>query len=383
MHMPSAVAEVGFHPIADIFPRLAEHELQALSEDIGRNGLRIPITRYEGKILDGRNRYLACQRAGVEPRFDEYTGGDPLGWVISMNLHRRHLNTSQRAMIAARLANMRQGERTDLSGNTLRSQPQAAAEFNVSLESVKCAKKVMDKAEPEVVEAVTSGHLPVSQGALLADSPPEFQRAVIEKINREQIKPMEAIRRVKAEMTSAKRIEFPTGKFRVLYADPPWSYGNTMPDEFREQRDHYPVMSLDDLCAMPVESMAEDDAVLFLWVTSPILEEAFTLIRSWGFKYKASFVWDKQKHVMGHYNSVRHEFLLVCVRGSCQPDVRKLFDSVVSEERTVHSRKPDIFYEIIEALYRHGMRIELFARNRRQGWETYGYESDKFDQLHN
>jgi N6-adenosine-specific RNA methylase IME4 len=110
-------------------------------------------------------------------------------------------------------------------------------------------------------------------------------------------------------------------------------------------------------------------------VTSPILEESFQVIRAWGFKYKASFVWDKVHHNMGHYNSVRHEFLLVCVRGSCQPDVRKLFDSVQSIERTEHSKKPAEFYGIIETIYTNGDRLEMFARNPREGWKGYGHQA--------
>src|SRR5262249_41401017 len=144
----------------------------------------------------------------------------------------------------------------------------------------------------------------------------------------------------------------PTGKYRVFYADPPWKYGNTQPDEFGEQRDHYAVMSLEEICAEPVKDWAEDDAVLFLWVTSPMLGEVHQVWQAWGFEYKASFVWDKVRHVMGHYNSVRHELLLICTRGSCQPDVRKLFDSVQSiEQRGEHSAKPVEFFNIIETLY--------------------------------
>src|SRR5262249_25446267 len=116
----------------------------------------------------------------------------------------------------------------------------------------------------------------------------------------------------------------------------------------------YPVMDMADICALPVADLAEDDAVLFLWVTSPILEESFQVVNAWGFKYKAAFIWDKVKHVMGHYNSVRHEILLICVRGSCQPDNRKLCDSVQTIERTEHSVKPKEFFEIIETLYPHG-----------------------------
>jgi N6-adenosine-specific RNA methylase IME4 len=93
----------------------------------------------------------------------------------------------------------------------------------------------------------------------------------------------------------------------------------------------------------------------------------FPIIRAWGFEYKASFVWDKIDHVMGFYNSVRHEHLLIATRGSCTPDNKKLFDSVQSIKRTEHSKKPIEFYEIIEALYDHGRKLEIFARSGRKG----------------
>lgn len=177
-------------------------------------------------------------------------------------------------------------------------------------------------------------------------------------------------------MKHGKEAEFPTGKYRVIYADPPWSYGNSMPNiTFGEQADHYAPMSIEDICALDVAGVAEDDAVLFLWVTSPILEESFEVVKAWGFTYKSSFVWDKVHHVMGHYNSVRHELLLVCTRGSCQPDIQRLFDSVVTQERTEkHSEKPEIFRQMIDTIYPYGARIELFARERADGWEVFGNE---------
>jgi N6-adenosine-specific RNA methylase IME4 len=165
----------------------------------------------------------------------------------------------------------------------------------------------------------------------------------------------------------------PTEKVRIVYADPPWSYGNVMPDGTSEPRDHYPVMDLKAICAIPVREWVADDAVLFLWVTAPILEESFQVVRAWGFEYKASFVWDKIKHNMGHYNSVRHEILLICTRGSCQPDKQQLFDSVQSIERGKHSQKPIEFYDIIETLYTHGRKLEMFARAARDGWDVYGH----------
>lgn len=132
-------------------------------------------------------------------------------------------------------------------------------------------------------------------------------------------------------------------------------------------------MTIAELCALPIKKLCESDSVLFLWVTSPLLFECQPVFESWGFSYKASFVWDKVKPNMGHYNSVRHEFLLICTRGSCTPDESKLFDSVQSITRGKHSAKPEQFRKIIDTLYPHGKRLELFARGKpAKGWMVYG-----------
>ena len=160
-------------------------------------------------------------------------------------------------------------------------------------------------------------------------------------------------------------------KYRVIYADPPWEYNDKQDtSKLGGAVKYYPTMPLDEICSLPVP--AEDNAVLFLWTTSPMLEDAFKVVNAWGFKYKSSFIWDKVSHVMGHYNSVRHEFLLICVRGSCIPDVKKLFDSVVSIERTEHSKKPKEFREMIDTLYPIGERLEMFARESSDGWDVWG-----------
>jgi len=185
-------------------------------------------------------------------------------------------------------------------------------------------------------------------------------------------------RRERKAVEVRKAISLPDAKYRVLYADPPWSY-NDKADAGSVQHGgtgiHYPSLTIPELCALPIQPLAEDHAVLFLWVTSPLLFEAAPVIKAWGFTYKASFVWDKVKHNMGHYNSVRHEFLLLCTRGSCTPDVVRLFDSVQAVDRTEHSTKPEQFRTIIDTLYPHGKRLELFARRRADGWDAFGHEA--------
>ena len=98
------------HNIANIFPMMQDNEYQGLLSDIRKNGLVQPIVLLEGKILDGRNRYKACLELGIDPEFEDYQGNDPAAYVVSQNLHRRHLNETQRASVAAKLADLENGE---------------------------------------------------------------------------------------------------------------------------------------------------------------------------------------------------------------------------------------------------------------------------------
>jgi hypothetical protein len=102
-------SELRIHPVAELFPLTEGTEFDALVADIRANGLINPITLFEGMVLDGRNRLRACEKAGVAPRYETYAGGDPAGFVVSQNVARRHLNESQRALVAARLANLPHG----------------------------------------------------------------------------------------------------------------------------------------------------------------------------------------------------------------------------------------------------------------------------------
>jgi len=189
----------------------------------------------------------------------------------------------------------------------------------------------------------------------------------------------EALRQVKREKLNKNIKELPKDKFTVIYADPPWAYNDkqsgSISAKYGSAEKHYPSMTLSELEALNINQISHDNCVLWLWATSPLLEDALQLSKAWGFKYKAQFIWDKIKHNMGHYNSVRHELLLICTKGSCVPQISKLFDSVQSIERTQHSRKPDEFRHIIDTIYPEGNRIELFARRQVKGWQTWGNES--------
>ena len=339
-----------FHEIADLFPLMDGVEFQLLCEDIKKEGLNHSVILLNNEILDGRNRYRACVEVGIEPRYEEFKGDDPLAFVLSENLHRRHLTASQRAALAAEVANMTKQDTLkqnvdDQNWSTDKmSNEDASNLFQVAKGYVIEAKAIRTN-EPEKFEELKKGEKTIQQ----------IKREIVKEIIR-------------------NKPELPNDKHRVIYADPPWKYGNTQPDYQTEQADYYPLLDINEICAMDIKDIADENAVLFLWATSPILEDAFRVINMWGFKYKASFVWDKIGHNMGHYNSVRHEFLLICTKGSCQPDNQKLFDSVQSIKRTKHSEKPEEFRKIIDTLYPYGKRIELFGRKRVENWGVYGNE---------
>lgn len=190
----------------------------------------------------------------------------------------------------------------------------------------------------------------------------------------------ERVREVKKANRIAATPELPDGVYRVIYADPPWEYGDkrTNDEQSGSAESQYPTMPIDEICSMPVREIAAADSVLFLWATAPCLPEAMQVIEAWGFSYKAQFVWDKVKGFNGHYNDVRHELLLIATRGSCVPDIETLDPSVIEAKRTKHSRKPDLFYELVERMYPLGERthVELFARRARNGWQSWGNQVD-------
>ncbi len=170
----------------------------------------------------------------------------------------------------------------------------------------------------------------------------------------------------------------PKNKYQVILADPPWKYPHTQEFYGQDVEKHYKTLTIEELCTMPIKNMAADDCVLYLWTTSPLLEKAFEVIKAWGFEYKTCMIWDKVKHNMGFYCSVRHELLLIAGIGSSKPEdasAANQTDSVYVEERTEHSKKPEFFYGMIEKLHTGKLKkIELFARNKRAGWDAWGNE---------
>jgi hypothetical protein len=194
------------HEYADIFPMLSESDIRELADNIKTRGLIEPIVLLDGKILDGRNRYEACRRAAVRPRFIEFDGAtappgaipfDPLAYVLSKNLHRRHLSESQRAMVAAKLATMKRGrpeENAPIGANT---QGAAAEQLQVGRRSVQRAREVIEHGADELREAVESGEVSVSAAAAIARTmTPDEQTAIVSQ-GREAVKAAATEQRIK------------------------------------------------------------------------------------------------------------------------------------------------------------------------------------------
>lgn len=185
-----AMDERSPHSLSVIFPRMGEVELAALAEDIKTNRLKEPMWLFEDKILDGNNRYRACLKIGYPLKeesdfrqFDPKAQGDPLAFVVSANLHRRHLNESQRATVAAALVNTKLGHnrynRTGVTNET------AAKMLGVSEAIVKMARTVADKAAPEIFEKVQKGELRLAAARQVVGKDKHQQVAELARIKAE------------------------------------------------------------------------------------------------------------------------------------------------------------------------------------------------------
>ncbi len=172
----------------------------------------------------------------------------------------------------------------------------------------------------------------------------------------------------------------PTGVFDIIYADPPWDYRGQLQHAGPGSGDtggavrHYPTVTLDDLRKLDVPGIAADDSLLFMWATSPHLDQAIDLGKAWGFAWATvAFVWDKERVNPGFYTLSQCELCLVFKRGAIpQPRGARNVRQFVSAPRGPHSAKPEEVRNRIERMFPHQRKIELFARSRAAGWDSWG-----------
>ena len=360
----------------NLIPALTQEEFSQLKENILSEGVRDPLVCWRNgdlTLLDGHNRYRICTENNIHFNIierDFENREEAKTWIIQNQFGRRNLNNYQRSVLALKLEDIfkkKAKEKQKESGGAvvqksaeppIETRQELAKTAHVSHDTIAKVKVIQEKANDEQKQKLQEG-----------------QESVNKIYN--ELKRAEKKQERRQRHQNVNQVKLSEKKYRILYCDPPWQYNDsgviTENDNYGRASRHYPTMSLSDLMELSIKDIADDNSILFMWSTSPMLECAFELVSSWGFKYKTSFVWDKVKHNFGHYNSVRHELLLVCTRGSCTPDNLKLFDSVQQIERSkVHSEKPEAFRDIIDTLYTWGNKIELFARKRNTGWDTWG-----------
>lgn len=176
-------------------------------------------------------------------------------------------------------------------------------------------------------------------------------------------------------------VNFPVGKYSIVYADPPWMYDHPKGNNPKMGGITYPTMTLADICALPVQQISDDDCGLFLWATMPKLNEAFEVISQWGFRYTTcAFTWVKLNPKgegiysgLGHWTNGNAELCLFAKKGSPKR-IAKNVKQIVLAPRGRHSAKPPEVRSRIVRLLGDLPRIELFAREKSQGWDAWGNE---------
>lgn len=380
------------HPICAAFPRLSDKALDALAKDIFARGQRDKILLWKGQVIDGQNRQTACIAVGKEPEYQEFEGSEEeaIREAISRNALRRHLDESQRAMIAARLARLERGQKAgedaafDDDGKSanwrIYSAQEAAEAFNVSPRTIERARVVLGHGLPDLVARVDGGEMAVSAAARLADKPVPDQARALEAMLR-GVKPVVAVRQAerdqKLRKLAGKATDWPTERFSVVYADPPWEWKTWAPSgEAKSPENHYPTMTLQEIQGLDVAGLAATDAVLFLWATVPGLPGALGILSAWGFTYKSLWGWDKVIPGHGYWGRGQLELLLIGTRGEIPaPLPSTLPPNLYREARDDHSAKPEWYARQIESFYPTLPKIELFRRGEpRTGWSAWGNE---------
>lgn len=359
--------------VASMFPMMTGDDYEALKNDIREHGVRQPIILHEGRILDGRNRYHICRELKVPCPSKNWDGkGSKVSFVVSENLHRRHLNPGQKAAIASEVEPMLAAEAKQrqklskgrgkkgvekiphLNSDDGRARKQASKLFGVNPHYVTDAKKIKNES-PDLFEDVKSGKTTIQQA-------------------KQEIRRKETT--AKLEDVSAKQAKAAEGVYDVLVIDPPWPMEKIERDCRPNQvKFDYPTMTETELAAMKIP--AAKDCHAWIWTTHKFLPMALRLLDSWRLKYVCTFVWHKPGgfQVVGlpQFNC---EFALYARRGSPEFVSTKAFKTCFEAARGKHSEKPDEFYEMISRATA-GRRLDMFSRRSIDGFDAWGKEAER------
>jgi N6-adenosine-specific RNA methylase IME4 len=351
--------EVGFRYRKDL------GDLRCLADSISEVGLLHPVVvTPEGRLIAGQRRLAACRLLGWAEVpvtvVDLYQAarGEAHENFIRKDLLPSEIVALKRAIepLERRAARERQGSRADLCHPATVGDCQGDARDNIA-RYLGVGRTTIERAEA-VVEA--------------AEADPEEYGYLVEQMDRSG-KVAGAYRRLTVQQQAKQIIAeppvLPTGPFRVIVADPPWRYesGNSLP---------YPTMPLEEIKALAVRDIAEQNAVLWLWTTNTHLRAAFDVVEAWGFEYKSLLTWVKDRMGTGEWLRGQTEHCLLGARGK-PVFLHGDHSTVLTAPRREHSRKPEEFYNLIEEICP-GAKLELFSRKARGGWRAFGNDLNCF-----
>jgi N6-adenosine-specific RNA methylase IME4 len=370
-----------FHEIANIFPMMDDHEFSGLVQSMRTHGWQNDshILLFEEQILDGRNREIASDELGIEPKYVEFTGthDEALDFVYSKHANRRDVDTGTKAMLYLAVE-----DKKEIS--IWKKEAKARQLAGVS-------QTFLSDGEEGCNSKMTALHNEVVTKMALAAGVSRATMYRATKLKREnpdlaaQVQYRESSL-YKALQTHEREQQkewdpgpLPEGQFSLIYADPPWRYEHSRTPN-REIENQYPTMTLEEI--KKIEVPAAEHCILYLWATTPKLKEAMEVMQEWGFDYRSSMVWIKDKVGMGYWARGKHELLLIGRKGKAKPphEFNRLESVIAEEEGTViehdrgeHSVKP-ILHNMLDELYPLLKKVELFAREELnlENWSVWG-----------
>ena len=370
-----------------LIPALSVEEFKQLEQNCLSEGIREKIITWNGFIIDGHNRFEIATRWNLEYESESKRFKDEnevKEWMINNQFGRRNLSNYQRSVLALELESVfseRAKENLKTSTGGTNPRPLATLPKAETIDTRKELAKIAD------VKERTLGKVKVIE----AKAPEEVKA----KLRTGEVSINQAYQEIKKEEKKAVRIELIEqqiedieqgllpelkGLFDVVSVDPPWPYEGESKNVTsfdavgRRVANPYPEMSIEDI--KKIEMPLMNDAVVLLWTTHKFLPDAFEILKEWNLDYKATLVWNKEKIGMGAWFRMQCEFCIVGVKGKPYWE-NTTFRDILNEPRREHSRKPDLFFEMIEKITM-GRRLEYFSREKRNGWEVFGNDINKF-----
>lgn len=368
----------------NLIPALSAEEYAQLEANILNEGIREPIITWNGYIIDGHNRYDIATRFDLEYKTTSKHFESEIDvkiWMATNQLGRRNLSDYVKGELMAEIEKLEKekGKRNisaNKGGTTTLSVIDKEAHNTREIIRKKLGwssgKKaqfdvVKKKAPEEVKEKLRNNELTI-HAAYKEIKKEEKKEQRIEEINKQLIE---------IETGNMPELE---GLFDVISVDPPWNYEgeNKKVTSFdsvgRRVANPYPEMTTEEI--KKIQLPLKNDSIVFLWTTHKFLPDAFEILKEWNLEYKATLVWNKEKMGMGAWFRMQCEFCLVGIQGKPYFENTKYRD-ILTEARREHSRKPDCFFSMIEEITL-GRRLEYFSREKRNGWEVFGNDINKF-----